>query len=283
MPNLTAMKEISGFDSQMLVNSTGIDIVTIHLVEQGLVPVHYTNAEAMCQAMEVELKDMFPSVSEIFALADALDSDEEVHELFNEPANRMALRSAGLDPDLRDWIMILDLQSGNERRYRISSMELATIRDRVLSSKDASGYICFYADCQQIIVKKSAIVEIKFVDGASYASFSSRERAYSATMVFDMCSRPETVTLRPDGGEDGNGDAPFSNLMNAALNGHDLPPFFKVCTQDDSEERIVSIHGLEALEIPMGILFPQIYEKDSDARYVGKNSDLDLMDAKGSA
>ncbi|MBY3433130.1 hypothetical protein HFN89_02905 [Rhizobium laguerreae] len=283
MTKLTAMKEISEFDSAMLADSTGIDIVTIHMVEHGIVPVHYDHADAMCRAMDVAMTEMFPSLSEILTLADALDTEPELQELFFDPANRMAIRSAGLDPDLRDWIMIVDLRSANERRYRVSSMEMDKIKNELVSAKDANGYICFYSDCQQVIVKKNAISEVSFVVGASYAQFSSRERAYAATMVFEGSARPEVVGLHPDGGDDGEGDHPFASLLDAALNGRDLPPFLKVETEDDDEERFVSIHGLEVLEIPMGVLFREIYSKNSDARYVGPDSGLAGMDAQGEA
>lgn len=283
MTNLTAMKEISDCDTSMLADSTGIDVVTIHMIEYGIAPAHYDVADALCEAMDVTMQDLFPSLFEILSMADALDSQAEVQEFFFEPANKMAFRSAGLDPDLRDWIMVVDLRSGNERRYRVSSMERERVLNEMLSAKDANGYICFYSDCQQIIIKKTAISELSFVAGASYAQFNSRERAYAATMVFEDSSRPEIVGLQPDGGEDGEGDHPFANLLDAALNGRDLPPFFKVETEDDDEDRLVSIHGLEVLEIPMGVLFPEIYSKNTDARYVGPGSGLGGMDALGSA
>jgi hypothetical protein len=283
MTKLTAMKEISDFDSSMLADATGIDIVTIHMVEHGIVPVHYDIAEAMCEAMDVEMREMFPSLAEIFSLADSLDNPSEVQDLFFDPANKMAMRSAGLDPDLRDWIMVVDLRSANERRYRISSMEMEKIKNELVSAKDANGFICFYSDCQQVIIKKSAISEVSFIIAASYAQFSSRERAYAATMIFDGSSRPEVVGLQPDGGEEGDGEHPFKNLLDAALNGRDLPPFLRVETEDETEDRFVSIHGLEVLEIPMGVLFPDIYSKDSDERYVGPDSSLSGMDAQGSA
>ncbi|MDW9478732.1 hypothetical protein GOB57_08445 [Sinorhizobium meliloti] len=283
MTNLTAMKEISDYDSSMLADSTGIDVVTIHMIEHGIVPAHYDVADAMCEAMDVSMKDMFPSLTEILTLADVLDSRAEVQELFFDPANKMAIRSAGLDPDLRDWIMIVYLRSGTERRYRVSSMERERIRNDLVSAKDANGYICFYSDCQQVIIKKTGFSELSFVAGASYAPFNSRERAYAATMIFEDSSRPEIVGLQPDGGEDGEGDHPFANLLDAALNGRELPPFFMVDTDEEDEERLVSIHGLEVLEIPMGVLFPEIYAKNSDARYVGPDSGLGGMDAQGSA
>jgi hypothetical protein len=283
MTKLTAMKEISDCDTSTLADSTGIDVVTIHMVEHGIAPAHYDIADALCEAMDVTMQDMFPSLSEILSMADALDNEAEVQEFFFDPANKMAIRSAGLDPDLRDWIMIVELRSGNERRYRVSSMEKERIWSELVSAKDANGYICFYSDCQQVIIKKKSFSEVSFTVGASYAQFNSRERAYAATMVFEDSSRPEIVGLEPDGGEDGEGDHPFANLLDAALNGRDLPPFFMVETDGDHEERLVSIHGLEVLEIPMGVLFPEIYSKNSDARYVGPESGLGGMDAQGSA
>jgi transcriptional regulator with XRE-family HTH domain len=282
MTRLTAMKEISECDSSMLADATGIDIVTIHMVEQGRVPIHYDHADAMCQAMDVAMTEMFPSISEILTLADSLDSEAEIQELFFEPANRMAIRSAGLDPDLRDWIMIVDLRSANERRYRLSSMEVDKVKNALVSAKDANGYICFYSDCQQVILKKDAISEVAFTAGASYAQFSSRERAYAATMVFEGSARPEVVGLHPDP-IDVDVDHPFAMLLHAAMNGQDLPPFFQVETDDDDEHRFVSVHGLEVLEIPMGVLFSEIYSQNSDARYVGMDSGLAGMDAQGEA
>jgi hypothetical protein len=283
MTKLTALKEISEFDSAMLADTTGIDIVTVNMVEYGRIPVHYDHADAMCQAMDVPMTEMFPSIGEILTLADTLDSNAEVQALFFEPANRMALRSAGLDPDLRDWIMIVDLRSLNERRYRLASTEMDRIRNELVSAKDANGYICFYSDCRQVILRKEAISEVQFVSGASYAQFSSRERAFAATMIFEGSARPQVVGLHPDGGENGEGAHPFGTLLDAAVNGRDLPPFFRVETEGDNEERYVSVHGLEALEIPMGVLFPEIYAKDTDSRYVGPDSPLGALDTKGSA
>lgn len=283
MHKMTAMKQISDLDNTMLAESTGMDVVAIHMFEHGLAPIHFENADALCGAMDVPMEELFPSLAELLSMTDALETEGEVQEMFFDPAYKMAVRSAGLDPDLRDWIMIVDLKSGNERRYRLSSLEMEKVKNELVSAKDGSGYICFYADCQQVIVKKDAISELSFVVGASYAKFTSRERAFAATMIFENYPKPEVVGLSPDGGEDGEGDHPFASLLDAALNGRELPPFFRVETDDENEERFVSIHGLEVLEIPMGVLFPEIYAKDSDARYVGPGSTLGAMDAQGTA
>ena len=283
MHKLTAMKEITEFDNSMLADSTGVDVVAIHMFELGMTPVHYDVADALCSAMDVPMTELFPSLAELFGVAEALESEAEIQDFFFDPSNRMAIRSAGLDPDLREWIMVVDLKSVNERRYRISSLEMDKIKNELISAKDGSGYICFYSDCQQVIIKKDAISEISFIVGASYAQFNSRERAYAATMVFENSAKPEVVGLIPDGGETGEGETPFAGLLDAALNGRDLPPFFRVVTDDEDEERFVSIHALEVLEIPMGVLFPEIYRKETDARYVSPDSSLGAMDAQGSA
>jgi len=282
MHRLTAMKEISSYDTPRLAEATGDDPVAIFMFEQGATPAHYHFADRLCAAMDVPLAEMFPDIREILDLAESLDSEADVQDLFFEPANRMALRSVGLDPDLREWVMIVDLKSGNERRYRLASPEVDKVRSHIVNAKDASGYICFYSDCQQVILWTDAITEIRFVVGASYAPFNSREKAYVATMVFDDSPRPEQVLLAPDGGEDGEGDRPFALLLDAAINGRDLPPFIRVEAQDD-DERYVSVHGLEAIELPMGVIFPEIYDKDGDARYVGLDSGLGGMDTQGNA
>nr|WP_250808047.1 helix-turn-helix transcriptional regulator [Neorhizobium tomejilense] len=283
MNKLTAMKEINEFDNSMLADATGIDVVAIHMFEHGIAPIHFEEAEALCSAMDVDMDKLFPNLAELFVLCEALDSQDEVQEMFFDPANRMALRSAGLDPDLRDWIMIVDLKSGNERRYRVSSMEREKIKCALVAANDSSGYICFYADCQQIIIRKDALSEVSFVVDASYAKFSSRERAYAATLVFEGSPKPEVVGLTPDGGPDGDGEHPFASLLDAALNGRDLPPFFEVETETADEERFVSINGLEVLEIPMGVLFPECYRKHSSKRYVGPSRGLEDMDPEGEA
>lgn len=283
MHKMSAIKEFNDFDNSTLAEVIGIDVVTLHMFEHGHLPLHYEVADALCTAMDVSMEDMFPSLAALLKLADALDTEAEVQELFFEPANKMAMRSAGLDPDLRDWIMIVDLRSGSEMRYRLSSMEMDDIKNKLISSQNADGYICFYSDCQQVIMKKSAIFQVTFVVGASYAQFNSRECAFSATLVFEESPKPMIYDLQPDGGPDGAGDRPFASLFDAALNGRELPPFFRVETDDDDEERFLSIHGLEVLEIPMGILFQEIYSKNTDARYVGPDSGLGGMDAQGTA
>ena len=132
-----------------------------------------------------------------------------------------------------------------------------------------------------MILSKKAIVEMSIKPGASYAPFSSREKQFNITMVWEDSARPEIVGVEPDGGEDGEGNRPFAALLAAALAGTDLPPFFEVDGED--EERFVSIMGLEVLEIPMGVLFKEIYDDSSDARYVGPDSGLGAMDAAGNA
>jgi hypothetical protein len=283
MNKLTAMKEITDFDNSMLADSTGLDVVTIYMFEHGYAPIHFDHAISLCQAMDVDMAQMFPTLAELLDLSEALDSEEEMQEFLFDPPNRMAMRSAGLDPDLRDWIMVVDLKSGNERRYRLSSMELEKVRSALVSSSDSAGYICFYADCQQVILRKDAITEISFLVDASYAQFNSRERAYAATLVFDISPRPEIVGLTPDGGPDGDGPQPFAKLLDAALNGRDLPPFLEVQTEDPAEQRFVSINGLEALEVPMGILFPDCYRKTSDKRFAPPSRGLEDMESEGEA
>ncbi len=283
MHKMTALKEIAEFDTEALAETTGIDPVAIYMFEHGMTAIHFEDADALCAAMDTTAAELFPTLSDLFDLVEGLESSAEVQEMFFEPAYKMAMRSVGLDPDMRDWIMVVDLKSGNERRYRISSIEMEKIRNVLLGATDGGGYICFYSDCQQVIIRKNAISELSFVVNASYAPFRSREKAFAATLVFEGAVKPEVVGLTPDGGEDGNGNRPFGKLLEAALNGKDLPPFLQVQTDGDDDERFVSIHGLEAIEIPMGVVFPDIYRKDSGARYVGPQPELDGMDTQGTA
>lgn len=282
MHKFTAIKQTTDFDSRALADQIGVDVVTLHMFEHGLAPIAFETAMVLCEVLDVLAEDMFPNVAEIINLGQELNAEAEMQALFFDPPNRMALLNACIDPDLRDWIMVVTLRSGIERRYRMLSQERDKMKALMAGARNSDGFFCFYADCQQVLLRKSAVSEISFVPGASYAAFSSRERSQVVTLVSEGDKRPELVGVNPDGGRDGEGPQPFAELISAANSGEPLPPFFQV-EDDREEERFVSINGLEVLEIPMGVIFPDIYQENSDSRLVTMDDELATIAAQGSA
>ena len=282
MNKFTALKALAGFDNRKLSEFTGVDMVTLFLFERDATPVSLDVAQHICEALDSELIDMFPAINDLLIELSKIESDEEIQTIMQHPENTMLFQNSGIDPDDREWIMIVILISGIERRYKLTTIELDEVRRSLIDNDQSDEFLSFYSDCQQVFIKKGAVAEVKFLSSASYAPFRSNERAFSITIVSKDSVRPEVIGVMRDGGYDGNGERSFANLVKSIHENLQLPSFFLVDSEDE-EERYISISGLEVLEIPMGIIMPEIYESETDPLTPEVDSALDSMEMAGSA
>lgn len=279
MNRYAAVKQMADMNNFEIAEAVNEDVVSLYLFERGLAPIHIDTAYAICDLLEVEMKELFPNLTAIFDASDEIVDREELSEFLLEPENRMALLSSGLDPDVRDWIMIVDLFGGVERRYRMSSPEKERLEVELSGMADLKGFLTFYADCQHILLKKESIFEISFVVAASYAPFSSRERAHAITAAYTGTGKIETLMVLPDDGD----RSPFLSLVQAGAVGKDLPPFLSVTTGSDEETRFVSLLALDLLEIPVGVVFSDVYNEDTEKSYPLQPTELEDMVTAGRA
>jgi hypothetical protein len=96
----------------------------------------------------------------------------------------------------------------------------------------------------------------------SYAQFSSDEKAFAATVVLPGSPFPVVTTLIPDNRLPGGHGSPLYNLIAAAREGIDLPPFIRFADAD--EIRFLQIENMELLEIPVGLTIPGFYDDEEE-------------------
>lgn len=249
----------------------GIDEMQLALFEQGIGWIGIATAFRLQEVVEVPMDHIFPLLKDVFDKAANCMSDEEREALIFAPENREALAQSGIDPDRMAWYAIVQLKSGNERRYFLTSTEYARIRADMLNSEGSDGFLTFHSDCQNVILRKSAIASVRFTNDASYAWFRSHERDFVITVVSSVSPRPVKMEVTPDGRPDGNGPRPFADLFVAARGessiGTDgqkdsggMPTFFSLV--DHPDETLVSFDGIEVIEVPCGVLMPDLYEDD---------------------
>jgi hypothetical protein len=256
-------------DLASVAGRVGIDEMQLALFEHGMGWLPVSVAYRLANVVEVPIGQIFPLLRDIFDAAEEQDDDKQLEAIY-APQNRSALIQSGIDPDRDAWFAIVQLRSGNERRYFLTSMEFARLRADIMASEDTKGFLTFHSDCQNVILRKSAISSIRFTTDASYAWFRSHERDFVLTVVSDACPRPVKMEVTPDGYPDGNGPRPFADLLSSARGDvapegepprdNDLPPFLSLIENED--ETIVSFDGIEVIEIPCGVLMPHLYEDD---------------------
>jgi hypothetical protein len=259
MNKFTAMKQVSELDNKSISELISVDVVTLFMFERGLTQINYEIAHQLCEVLGSHLGQVFPALDDMLEKAEGMQTDEERQAFFMEGVNHLALKTAGIDPDLREWIAVVTLMSGVERRYRVSSQVRDELRVELASSMHTDGFLNFYADCQQVLVSKAAIDEVTFIANGSYAAFSSREKGTMVTMYREGGLRPDFVSV-PGGGVTGEGRNPFGDLIDAAVEGTPIPSFIQL--DDGVQERFVSVFGFDVIEMPMGVMFPQIYDSD---------------------
>lgn len=282
-------------DLATAANKAGIDEIQLALFEQGIGWIHIGAALGLCDVIQTPASEVFPLLADVFSATSAMESEDERQAAIFAPENRQILLESGIDPDIRPWFAIVRLKSGNERRYFLTSMEYERIRRVLVNAESSEGFLTFHSDCQNVILRIAAIASIRFCNDASYAYFASHERDFVITVVSDVSPRPVTMVVAADGGPDGEGPRPFS-MMLASARGElvvekggsnpevgGLPPFISVFDQGYSEA-IVSFDGIEVIEIPCGVVMPDLYD-DEDEVEPGRPSKEEFrkMEAMGEA
>jgi hypothetical protein len=261
-------------DLVTVAGRVGIDEMQLALFEQGMGWISASTAYRLAETVEVPIGQIFPLLKDILDAAERTEDDDEREGILFAPANREILKQSGIDPDRKAIYAIVQLKSGNERRYFLTMTEFARVRSELVRSENSEGFLTFHSDCQNIILRKSAIASIRFTADASYAWFKSHERDFVITVVSDLNPRPVKMEVTPDGRPDGRGPRPFADLLAAARGetavsdvGNDgsrleIPPFFSLL--DDPDETIISFDGIEVIEIPCGVLMPDLYDDEEE-------------------
>src|SRR5690606_7203986 len=180
----------------------------------------------LAEALDCEVGDIYPAlVDHMEVFGDEGASIEERFEFLQSEEHRTPLINAGVDPDPDKWYIILRLRSGNERRYRISSVDLEELKAEIENTASPDGYIVFTADCRQMILRRSTLAEVKIRNHASCAPFSSLEDVNRITIVSDLSPRPEFLTMLPDVPQSGSDECPIAKLIEDAANNETLPQF----------------------------------------------------------
>ncbi|TLX16869.1 hypothetical protein [Rhizobium sp. MHM7A] len=262
----------------------GLDVAT--LIQFGL-KVGFINLDtcmAICNLLDVSFFDLFPSLDdmrpELGKDAELEDELPFIYALFEKTENHPKVLGCGIDPDLRPWYVAVHLTSGVERRYRLSSVEKNRLDNAMTSAKDTKGYFVFHADCQTIILRRSAVQDVRFSNAMSYAQFSSDERAFAATVVLPNSPFPAVTGMTADDSSPGGHGSPLYDLINIARAGGDLPAFIRL--PEEEELRFLQIENMEVLEIPVGLTIPGFYDDDEDDGQEVPETLL-LMEAMGTA
>lgn len=247
-------------DMYSLASALGVDVLEVALAIKGIGLTHLDMLFAMSDLFECEIADLYPAISDHFSL---LNDDEDIYEeeFIKQSANHPEiLIKAGIDPDCERWYAVVKLKSGQERRYRLSSAEMMGLSENLANADNKGEMLTFFGDCRNVIVKKSAIYEVRFKNYASYAYFSSTESALQVTAVSSGTTSPHVMDVQPDGySED---DAPWSKVVETAIQTGFIPQFIKL-VDDEGETRFMSLSDMELLEIPISLIMPTLYEENS--------------------
>jgi hypothetical protein len=286
MNTFRAMIKNSELRNEDVARILGLDVSSI--IQFGL-QVGFINLDtcaALCSVLGVSFFDLFPSLAdlkpELSPEADLEDELPFVYALFRKSENHPRILACGIDPDPNPWFVAVHLTSGVERRYRLSSIEKNRLDNALYSAKDTSGYFVFHADCQTIILRRSAVQDVRFSNAMSYAQFSSDERAFAATVVLPNSPFPAVTGMAADNpGPTGHG-TPLFDLIRTARAGGDLPAFVRL--PEEEELRFLQIENMEVLEIPVGLTIPGFYDETDNDRVIDDASEsLLLMDVMGTA
>ena len=274
----------------------GIDEMQLALFEHGMGWIAIGTAFRLAEVVEVPIGQVFPLLKDVFEKAESSEEEADRESIVFAPGNREILTLSGIDPDRMAWYAIVQLKSGNERRYFLTSTECSRLRQEMLHSQTADGFLTFHSDCQNVILRKSSIASIRFTNDASYAWFRSHERDFVITVVSNLSPRPVTMEVTPDGRPDGSGPRPFAELLASArgepsvvsadaagdARPQEMPAFFSLL--DEPDETIVSFDGIEVIEIPCGVLMPDLYEDNEEYAEGREGSEsLKTMEMMGEA
>lgn len=258
------------------------DVLEISMAQHGIGYTHISTILGIAEAIECDVADIYPQLSnhaEIFE-DDTLPFEDRRNHLLSEEYKN-AFMSAGIDPDPEKWYLIIRLKSGNERRFRISSVDLADLRTEMESRENNGDYFIFTADCRNIILRKNTISEIKIRNHASCAPFSSLEDGDSITIISSLFPRPEAIFMLPDEPNTDGGECPLAELIESAGNNETLPNFIK--TEDDEGDHYINLSNVELIEIPVGLVNPFLYLDEVHQVLEGEDVPLEYMTPAGSA
>lgn len=280
-----AMAE-SGLDLGDVARLLNLDVAAV--IQFGM-QVGFINLETclgICNVLNVSFFDLFPSMHDLKPeLSEEAEIEDEapfVYALFEKTEFHPRLLACGIDPDPSQWFVAFQLSTGLERRYRLSSIEKNRLENALSFAADTSGHFVFHADCQTVIIRRSAVLDVRFANSMSYAQFSSDEKAYAATLVLPGSPFPVVTTLIPDNRLPAGHGSPLFNLISAARDGQDLPPFIRFA--DSDEIRFLQIENMELFEIPVGLTIPGFYDDEKEgADLPGDEANLLHAEAMGTA
>lgn len=282
MNNLSKLIEEAGTSIHELANDVGVDVLEISMAKHGLGQTHFDTVCAIADALECEIEDIYPSLDgHIDDFNEEGISHEEMRNRMLASNNWNSLFKAGIDPDPDLWFVIIKLKSGNERRYRISSIEMLKLSEAIESSTNSEGFFVFIGDCRTILLRKFAMKQLQFRNEASCARFSSAEDASNITIVSTTYPRPEPIQVEPDYPKGGPETCPIGNLVNNASENKPIGPFFKM--ENEDADRYINIDEVELMEIPLGLIIPSLYEDEIEIDNYGEEAGLEYMVPAGSA
>jgi hypothetical protein len=285
MNEFRRLKLGTDFDNAMIASASGVDIAVVNLFELQTGFIDYNTAVTICNVLDCTFFDMFPGLQHLVPApteeADEEDQDEFSLEIFEDASNRPLLLQHGLDPDIRPWFAHVHMKSGNDRRYRLSSLECDRLQETLTTAETNEGYLVFFADCQTVIIKRSSLSNIRFTNSLSYAPFSSEERGLAMTLVSSSFARPIETGVLPDSPADEGGHGqPLLGLIEKARNNLPLQPFIRL--PEDEDVRFTNIEEFEIIEIPIGLTVPGFYDDEEEVDTT-ETIDLETIEAAGTA
>lgn len=280
-----SLMQETDFDNADVARLLNLDVATVILFDLKVGLVNLDTALSLCSLLDVSFFDMFPALED---LAPEMDADAEpgdevpfIYSLFEQSEYHPRLLGCGIDPDIRLWYVSIQFKSGVERRYRLSSLDKTRLDITLSEATKADSYFVFHADCQTVIIRRSAVQDVRFSNGLSYAQFSSDERGFAMTVMMPHMHQPSFTSVPCDDVNDGGFGTPLRDLIDLARADAELPSFLRFT--DGEETRLLQIDGFEVLEIPVGLTIPNFYRDDSEIEDESPAEILLKMEAMGSA
>lgn len=282
MNKLAQLMTEAGLSIYELAELLEKDVLEIALARHGVGYTHLTTILGIAEALNCDISDMYPQLSDLIDIFENETlSFEERRDILLSDEYKKAFMKAGIDPDPEKWYLLLSLKSGNERRFRISSIDLDDFKEQLESTHYNNRYFVFGADCRHVILRKDTLNEVKIRNRISYAPFSTAEDGDNITIISSLFPRPESIYALPDTPYEEDGLRPLAELINIAGSNSDLPTFIK--TEDDDGDNYINIGNVELIEIPMGLTNPNLYLDGMQVNIDGESIPLEYMTPAGNA
>lgn len=273
MNQIRNLRQKAELDMADLARLANVDVAEIAMAENGFGYVRFTTALSICEALEVTLSMLFPDAREVLdAIPDPEDDDFRDTLLLPDTAGK--LLSSGLDPDIAPWFAVIRTRSGNERKYLVSSPE----KDFLMSALDDATpgrFIRFESDCRNVLLRVDGIAEVKLTNRTSYASFSSHDSAFEITILWANGSRPERFEVIP------GPELTFLDQMTEGRGDH--TPTFAGIPTEDGDMRFVATDAIDVIEVPIGVIMPEIYRDPRVQAPCSRDDDISSLDPIGTA